>query len=87
VAHAFNSSTWEAETGRFEASLVYRVSSKTARLYRGTISKNQKKKKSVYIYIYMYIYIYIQKGTILPDAAYRRYTQIQRGSRLVPVRA
>jgi hypothetical protein len=34
VAHTFNSSTWEAETGgslEFKASLVYRVSSRTAR--------------------------------------------------------
>jgi hypothetical protein len=34
VAHTFNPSTWEAETGRsleFEASLVYRVRSRTAR--------------------------------------------------------
>jgi hypothetical protein len=32
--HAFNTSTWEAEAGGFlssEASLVYRVSSRTAR--------------------------------------------------------
>jgi hypothetical protein len=36
VAHAFNPSTWEAEAGgsyEFEASLVYRVSSRT---YRAT---------------------------------------------------
>jgi hypothetical protein len=38
VAHAFNPSTWEAEAGRslgdlwvFEASLLYRESSRTAR--------------------------------------------------------
>jgi hypothetical protein len=34
VVHAFNPSTWEAEAGgfsEFEASLVYRVRSKTAR--------------------------------------------------------
>ena len=31
VAHAFNPSTREAETGRFLASLVYKVSSRTAR--------------------------------------------------------
>ena len=34
VAHIFNLSTWEAETGeslKFKASLVYRVSSMTAR--------------------------------------------------------
>ena len=36
VAHAFNPSTWEAEAGgspssEFEASLVYRASSRTAR--------------------------------------------------------
>lgn len=33
VAHAFNLSTWEAESGRslFQACLVYTLSSKTAR--------------------------------------------------------
>jgi hypothetical protein len=39
VAHAFNPSTWEAEAGRFlefEASLVYKVSSRTA----GAIQRN-----------------------------------------------
>jgi hypothetical protein len=48
VAHAFNSSTWEAEAGGFEfsASLVYRVSSRTARATRrNPASKKQKKKK------------------------------------------
>jgi hypothetical protein len=52
VAHAFNPSTWEAEAilslriSEFEASLVYRVSSRTARAtQRNPVSKNQKKKK------------------------------------------
>ena len=44
VAHAFTLSTWEAEAGRFlefEASLVYKVSSKTARaIKRNPVSKN-----------------------------------------------
>jgi hypothetical protein len=48
VAHAFNPSTWEAETGRiseFEASLVYKVSSRTARAtQRNPVSKNKQKK-------------------------------------------
>jgi hypothetical protein len=49
VAHAFNPSTWEAEAGgflssEFEASLVYRVSSRTARaIQRNPVSKKQKK--------------------------------------------
>jgi hypothetical protein len=46
VVHAFNPSTWEAEAGEyeFEASLVYRVSSRTARaIQRNPVSKNQKK--------------------------------------------
>jgi hypothetical protein len=36
VAHLFNPSTWEAEAGgsEFEARLVYRVSSRTARATR-----------------------------------------------------
>jgi hypothetical protein len=48
VAHAFNPSTREAERqiSEFEASLVYRVSSRTARAtQRNPVSKNQKKKK------------------------------------------
>jgi hypothetical protein len=49
VAHAFNPSTWEAETGRFlkfGASLIYRVSSRTARaIQRNPVLKNQKRKK------------------------------------------
>jgi hypothetical protein len=47
VAHAFNPSTWEAEAGRFsefKASLVYRVSSRTARAtQRNPVSKNKTK--------------------------------------------
>jgi hypothetical protein len=43
VAHTFNPSTWEAEAGRFlefEASLVYRVSFRTARAtQRNPVSK------------------------------------------------
>jgi hypothetical protein len=49
VVLAFNPSTWEAEAGGFlslKASLVYRVSSRTARAtQRNPVSKNQKKKK------------------------------------------
>jgi hypothetical protein len=41
VAHAFNPNTWE-----FKASLVYRVSSRTARAtQRNPVSKDQKKKQ------------------------------------------
>ena len=41
MTHAFNPNTWEAE-----ASLVYKVSSRTARAtQRNPVSKNQKKKK------------------------------------------
>jgi hypothetical protein len=53
VAHAFNPSTREAEAeaGRFEASLVYNVSSRTARaIQRNPVSKNktkQNKQKNV----------------------------------------
>jgi hypothetical protein len=49
MAHAFNPSTWEAEAGgflSFEASLFYRVSSRTARAtQRNPDSKNKPKKK------------------------------------------
>jgi hypothetical protein len=49
MAHAFNPGTWEAEAGRriseFEASLVYRVSSRTARAIQRTLSRKTKKKK------------------------------------------
>jgi hypothetical protein len=41
MAHVFNPSTWEAE---FKVSLVYRVSSRTARAtQRNPVSKNQTK--------------------------------------------
>ena len=47
VAHAFNPSTWEAETGGFfelEASLVYKVSSRIARtIQRNPVSKTKTK--------------------------------------------
>jgi hypothetical protein len=49
VAHAFNPSTWEAEAGgflTFKASLVYRVSSRTARAtQRNLVSEKQNKTK------------------------------------------
>jgi hypothetical protein len=49
VAHAFDPSTWEAEArwiSKFEDSLVYKVSSRTARaIYRETLSRKTKKRK------------------------------------------
>jgi hypothetical protein len=50
VAHAFNPITREAEAGgfisEFEASLVYKVSSRTARTtQRNPVSEKKKKKK------------------------------------------
>ena len=36
VAHAFNPSIQETEAGGFEASLAYRVSSRTTRIHRET---------------------------------------------------
>jgi hypothetical protein len=53
VEHAFNPSTREAEAEAggflsFEASLVYRVSSRTARAtQRNPVLNNQKKKKKI----------------------------------------
>jgi hypothetical protein len=51
MAHAFNPSTWEAEAGRiseFEASLVYKVNSRTASAtQRNPVSKNQTKTKTI----------------------------------------
>ena len=48
VVHAFSLSTWEAEAGNlceFEASLVYRANSRTARAtHREILSKKEKKK-------------------------------------------
>jgi hypothetical protein len=47
MVHAFNPSIWEAEAGGFlsKASLVYRVSSRTARVtQRNPVSKNKQKK-------------------------------------------
>jgi hypothetical protein len=56
VAHAFNPSTWEAEAGgslEFEACLVYRMSSRTARAtQKNPVLKNQKKKKERKILIF-----------------------------------
>jgi hypothetical protein len=48
VAHAFNPSTWEAEAGssEFEASLVYRVSARTARATRETLSQKKTKRQN-----------------------------------------
>jgi hypothetical protein len=50
VAHAFNPSTREAEAGRFfefEASLVYKVSSSTAKaIQRNPVLKNKKNKQT-----------------------------------------
>jgi hypothetical protein len=53
VAHAFNPSPWEGGRGRqiseFEASLVYRVSSRTARaIQRNPVLRKKKKKKVEY---------------------------------------
>ena len=50
VAHAFNHSTWEAEAGGFLSSkicsLVYRVSSRTARAtQRNPVLKKQREKE------------------------------------------
>jgi hypothetical protein len=50
VGHAFDPSTREAEAGgylSFEASLVYKVSSRTARaIQRNPVSKKQKQNKT-----------------------------------------
>jgi hypothetical protein len=52
VAHAFNPSTWELggrgrQISKFEASLVYKVSSRTARaIQRNPVSKNKTKLKT-----------------------------------------
>ena len=65
VGLTFNSSTWEAEEGReFEASLVYRLSSKTTRAtQRNLILKNQKANMCVCVCvcvcICMCVYIYV----------------------------
>ena len=49
AAHAFNPSTRDAEAGgfsEFEASLVYRVSSRTVKaIQRNPVSKKKKKRK------------------------------------------
>jgi hypothetical protein len=43
VVHAFNSSIWEAEASEpeFKTSLVYKVSSRMARLQKNPVSKNK----------------------------------------------
>jgi hypothetical protein len=55
VAHTFNPSTWEAEAGRFlfKVSLVYRVSSGTARAtQRNPVSKEKKLLSPVGTHLY-----------------------------------
>jgi hypothetical protein len=56
VAHAFNPSTWEAEAGgflEFEASLVYKVSSRTATaIQRNSVSENKQTNKQTKRFIY-----------------------------------
>jgi hypothetical protein len=51
VVYAFDPSIWEAEAGallEFEASLVYRVSSRTARdIQRNSVSKKTKSKTQI----------------------------------------
>ena len=50
VVHGFNPSTWEAKAGdlcEFKASLVYRMSSRTAKAtQRNRVLKKQKKKET-----------------------------------------
>ena len=59
VAHIFNPSTWEAEAGRslssreFKASLTYKVSSRTARTAKETLSRKTKNKQNVYKNVHM----------------------------------
>jgi hypothetical protein len=70
VAHAFNPSTWEAEAGRqiseFEASLVYRVSSRTARvIQRNPVWKNNNNNKIIIIIMKKFLKIKKQNKTIL----------------------
>jgi hypothetical protein len=69
MAHAFNPSTWKTETGEsleFEASLVYRVSSRTARAaQRNPASKKQKQKtlivtRETALSIYIYFCVCVQ---------------------------
>jgi hypothetical protein len=59
VGQAFNPSTWEAESrwiSEFEASLVYRVSSRTARAtQRNPVSKQNKKLKKKGLVCRVYI--------------------------------
>ena len=57
MAHAFNPSTWEAGRGRqiseFKASLVYRVSSRTARAIQRNPVLEKKKKDSAMFTFFM----------------------------------
>jgi hypothetical protein len=58
VVHAFNPSTWEAEArqiSEFKASLVYKVSSRTARaIQRNPVSKT--KQKRIYVTPVKYLF-------------------------------
>jgi hypothetical protein len=56
MAHTFNSSTWEAEAGgfEFEASLVYRVTSRAARaIQRNPVFGGKKKVSASNVCIYL----------------------------------
>jgi hypothetical protein len=57
VVHAFNPSTWEAE-----ASLVYRVSSRTIRATQKTLSPKQNKTKKKPCILDQFIYLYKDKN-------------------------
>jgi hypothetical protein len=59
VAHTFSPSTWErdGQISEFEASLVYKVSSRTAgTIQRSPVSKKNKRKKKKNRFIY-FIYV------------------------------
>ena len=80
MAHTLNPSTWEAEAGgfEFEVSLVYRVSSRTARAtQRNPVSKKQtnkrKPKRQVYfLHLLALTCRYICWNPLLQDSSFYR---------------
>jgi hypothetical protein len=69
VVHAFHASTWGGRGRRiseFEASMVYKESSRTARTIQGNpVSKNKNKTKqnfflkNVYIFVHIYAHVWV----------------------------
>jgi len=70
VVHPFNLSFWEAEAGgSLKGSLIYRVSSRTARaIQRETKSQKTTKQKDFLFYVYECLHAYVHMHHVLLGA-------------------